>query len=204
MEAAKKYTILWSSLFANRLGKDSATKFIFAKLISEDLGFLTERSSDVFRELMINDKTVTEVSQMFSLTPNRIMQIFEQAVKLIGIRLNSINKRMEEALQIDSELSVLRKKLEYYEAKEKLIEAKEKQLSALPYEVQELLSKELNEFYFSARVLNIFRADNIYTIADLVKTRKQDFLKIRNSGKLSAKEVDEFLTSKGLTWNMKI
>jgi predicted DNA-binding transcriptional regulator AlpA len=197
VEAAKQYTIRWSSAFANRLGKERGTKIIFAKLISEELGFLTSRASDIFREIMINDKTVVEVSKMFSLTPIRIMQLLEQAVKTLEIRLNSINKRIENVHKIDSELEVLRKKLDYYEAKEK-------QLFALPYEVQELLPKKLEDFYFSKRVLNTMNAADVFTIGDLVKYRKQDFLKFRGSGKLSAKEVTAFLESKGLTWNMKI
>lgn len=197
LEAARQHTILWSSQFANRLGKDRATKTIFSKLISRELGFLTDRSADIFRELMINDKSVAEVSDKFSLTPFRIMQIFEQAVRFMDARLDSINKRIENTAKIELELEVLRKKLDYYEAKEQ-------QLSALPYQVQELLTKNLSEFYFSGRVLNIFRAADIITVEDLVKYRKNDFARFRSSGKLSLKEVDEFLNAKGLMWNMKI
>jgi hypothetical protein len=197
VEAAKQYTIQWLSGFGNRVGKDRATKIIFEKLLSRELGFLTDRSSDIFRDLMINDKTVAEVCDTYYLRPVRILEIFEQSIKLIDSRLNSFNKRFENVSKIEIELDVLRKKLDYYEAKEK-------QLFALPYETQELLPKELTEFYFSNRIINIFHSADIITIADLAKYRKQDFMRFRGSGKLSANEVEEFLTSKGLKWDMKI
>ncbi len=165
VEAAMKYTIQWSSSFANHVGKDRAIKSIFSKLTSENLGFLPIRTADIFRELMINDKTIIEVSKKHELSPLRIMQIFEMGIRLLDLGLNTINKRMEDAVQIDKELAILKNKLNYYEAKQK-------QLFDLPHEVHEILTKELRDYDFSTRVLNVFHAAKIYTIGDLVKLRK--------------------------------
>ena len=199
LESAKKYTIQWLSKFANRFGKERATKIIFAKLLSEELGFISGRHSDVFREIIVNDKPILEVVQMFKLTSSRVMQLFEQAITGIAFRLDSINKRMEKALQIDSEFEILKKKLKQYEDKEQ-----ERQAIVIPVELQKTLSINLEDVALPKRVFNILYAYEIRTIEDLVRISKNDFRKFRNAGKHSADELEAFLKSKGLTWSMKV
>ena len=53
---------------------------------------------------------------------------------------------------------------------------------------------------FSVRTLNILYAAGIRTIADLTKLHKTDVLKLRNAGKGTLSEINDFFEKYGLEW----
>lgn len=197
VEAAKQFTIMWTAPFANRVGKEKAIKDILSKLTSEQIGFLTERRSLVFREILISGKSLPDIAEKLGLTSTRVKMIFEQAVESLISRLDAINEFFEKDRQRHLELTELRKKLNYYEEQEK-------KAGLLSFDQKELLTKSINEFDFSMRILNTFRAADINTVSDLVRHTKQDLCRYRNCGKKSTTEVEKFLTSKGLSLGMDI
>ena len=60
--------------------------------------------------------------------------------------------------------------------------------------------QNLVELGFSVRTLNILYAADIRTVADLTKMHKTDILKLRNAGKGTLKEIDDFFEKYGLNW----
>ena len=60
--------------------------------------------------------------------------------------------------------------------------------------------QNLVELGFSVRTLNILYAADIRTVADLTKMHKTDILKLRNAGKGTLKEIDDFFEKYGLKW----
>ena len=54
---------------------------------------------------------------------------------------------------------------------------------------------------FSVRTLNILYAADIRTVGDLTKLHKTDVLKLRNAGKTTLSEINDFFEKYGLEWN---
>ena len=71
-------------------------------------------------------------------------------------------------------------------------------------EMKALLSQKVEELDLSVRTCNLLKANGIDTILDLCRLKKTDWLKFRNGGKKSLKELDYFLTSCNLTWGMDV
>ena len=53
-------------------------------------------------------------------------------------------------------------------------------------------------YNFSVRALNCFKAYNIESMYDLLKCSREDLLKLRQFGKKSLLEIEDFLASKNL------
>jgi DNA-directed RNA polymerase alpha subunit len=53
---------------------------------------------------------------------------------------------------------------------------------------------------FSVRTVNVLYAADIRTIADLTKLQKVDVLKLRNAGKGTLSEINDFFEKYGLEW----
>ena len=67
-----------------------------------------------------------------------------------------------------------------------------------------LLRMRVDELELSVRSSNCLRMANIHTIADLVRNKEQDMLKYKNFGRKSLVELNEVLTSMGLSFGMNI
>ena len=72
------------------------------------------------------------------------------------------------------------------------------------YEVNEILSKRLRDCDLSVRCLCCLKAAELETVRDLCRCSKTDLLKFRNFGKRSLMELEEFLDSNGLKWEMNV
>jgi DNA-directed RNA polymerase alpha subunit len=84
------------------------------------------------------------------------------------------------------------------------IEGKENQFKSLPKKVQKLLSAKIETIPLDKRITNSCIHHEIYFLRDLVKLKKRNFSSMRNIGSKSINEMDEFLNSKGLTWEMNV
>lgn len=71
-------------------------------------------------------------------------------------------------------------------------------------EMKALLSQKVEELDISVRTCNLLKANGIDTILDLCRLKKTDCLKLRNIGKKSFMELDDFLTDHNLTWGMNV
>ena len=70
--------------------------------------------------------------------------------------------------------------------------------------VANLLRMRVDELELSVRSSNCLRMANISTIADLVRNKEQDMLKYKNFGRKSLVELNEVLTSMGLSFGMNV
>lgn len=64
----------------------------------------------------------------------------------------------------------------------------------------ELRQKELWECGLSVRALNCLRQLNVKTVDDLTRVDRSCMMKVRNFGKKTMMEIDDFLKRNGLTW----
>lgn len=67
-----------------------------------------------------------------------------------------------------------------------------------------LLSQKVENLDLSVHTRNLLKANGINTLLDLCRLNKTDWLKFRNCGKRSLRELDDFLTDHNLTWGMDV
>ncbi len=70
--------------------------------------------------------------------------------------------------------------------------------------MRQLLKTKLIDMDLSVRALNCLKAADVETLADLVSYNKNDLLKFRNFGKKSLTELEDLVSSKGLTFGMNL
>lgn len=70
--------------------------------------------------------------------------------------------------------------------------------------IKQLLNTKLTEINLSVRALNCIKTANIKTLGELVTFNKEDLLKFRNFGRKSLSEIEELITSLGLTFKMDV
>jgi len=71
-------------------------------------------------------------------------------------------------------------------------------------DIVKALTTNIHDCNFSVRVLNAFRAADIEYIGDVVQYKAEDFLKFRNMGPISVREIKKVVGSLGLDFGMKI
>lgn len=87
---------------------------------------------------------------------------------------------------------------------EREVEEREERLDSDSAKLKELLSKTVEELELSVRSANCLRANNIYTLADLVQKTESEMLKYRNFGRKSLNELNSILKNMNLSFGMKI
>ena len=70
--------------------------------------------------------------------------------------------------------------------------------------IRKLLKQRLVDMELSVRALNCLRSADIETLGDLVAVHKSDLLKLRNFGRKSLTELEEFVKSRGLEFGMNV
>ncbi|MDD5672887.1 MAG: DNA-directed RNA polymerase subunit alpha [Chitinivibrionales bacterium] len=70
--------------------------------------------------------------------------------------------------------------------------------------LRQLLKMRVDELELSVRSNNCLRAANIHTLADLVRNQEADMLKYKNFGRKSLIELNQVLSSLGLTFGMDV
>ncbi len=70
--------------------------------------------------------------------------------------------------------------------------------------MRQLLKTKLVDLDLSVRALNCLKAAEVETLGDLVTYNKSDLMKFRNFGKKSLTELEELVSSKGLTFGMDL
>ena len=70
--------------------------------------------------------------------------------------------------------------------------------------IAQLLRTRVDELELSVRSSNCLRMANIHTIGELVRNKEADMLKYKNFGRKSLVELNEVLTSMGLTFGMEV
>jgi DNA-directed RNA polymerase subunit alpha len=70
--------------------------------------------------------------------------------------------------------------------------------------MRQLLKTKLADMDLSVRALNCLKSADVETLGDLVSYNKNDLLKFRNFGRKSLTELEDLVSSKGLTFGMNV
>lgn len=67
-----------------------------------------------------------------------------------------------------------------------------------------ILDVDVINFNLSIRTQNILKQNSIKTMRDLVRLKRVDYLKFRNSGRTTLTQIDDLLENLNLNWGMNV
>lgn len=94
-----------------------------------------------------------------------------------------------------------------------ILEAKPKTVEIIPNKEEgekttsthgDILDQRMINFSLSVRTLTILHQAKVDTVRDLVRLNKIDILKIRNAGRKTLAELDDFICDHNLNWGMDV
>lgn len=149
---------------------------------------LTPRECDIVYGILIG-KSFKEVGEEMHLTPIRVGQIWEKALRKWSYYPSLLKNKDMEIAQLKEKINLL------------LLGPAS---SVSPVVSSHLLATPLANCDFSVRTVNCLKEAGIETVADLVKYHRADLLKFRSFGKKDLIELDEWLEAHGLSFRMDI
>ena len=196
-------------------------------------GSLNEREGAILQARLMGE-TLDSIGDEFGLTRERVRQITEKAIRKsrditeISRRLSEVDALKADNEALRQTVLQLKKALKRREDEERQ-EAERNEEERLQAFIKndkicKLLSSKLVDYPLSVRVLNCLKSGDVRenydpqtrqwyrhtyvapceTIGDLCRMNKTDFLKLRNAGKKSLNELDEFLERLGLSFGMDV
>lgn len=72
----------------------------------------------------------------------------------------------------------------------------------LPFRTKMILNAPLENYSFSPRVRNVFARENMTKVSDILRFNKKEFLRLRNCGEKTVKEIEAFLKENHLDTQM--
>ena len=201
-----------------RLAVESGIRTEFFSLVADMLkgyGSLTYREAEIMKELL-KGTTYEDIGKRFGLTRERIRQIAEKSIRksrdLIWLkdRLDHIRDLEADNQSMKAAYNDMKRRLHQQEELERIEaehdEEARRQALMEKDEVCKLLSTKLVDCELSVRTLNCLRQGyyECETIGDVARLHKTDVLKIRNFGKKSLIELDDFFDAHGLQWGTDV
>ena len=176
-------------------------------------GSISEREVSVLSRLL-DGELLEDICDDYGLTRERVRQIAEKAIRH-SRDLYELKEKIDSVSEFHTTIEAqkivirdLRSQLKQQEAMELLEqEASDEERRRKLIEndsVCRLLSSRLVEYNLTVRSLNCVKSADIETVGDLVKCNKIDLLKMRNFGKKSLTELDDFIEGLGLCWGMDV
>lgn len=188
----------------NKTLKETGTMDLVAAVLLWAGKSLSKNEKTIVEEFLLHGKTFSEVKDCRWLPASLQKRHFKNGMnKLINdlrhaeIKLSEYKQVQKKADKLQADLANATWKLEKLRD---LLKAKKK----LKPEIQEFLTTPLLDLAISPRIKNACAAFDVFTLNDLVKVKKHEFLLKRNLGKKSADEIEVFLKQYGLSWNMDI
>lgn len=176
---------------------DESKEEIFRLLLNVNLSRVPKLHKRVLIEVLVNGKKIEDLREPFKLTKTRLKTIYSDGIKSLKLSLIELNFRLESVDKLEHELKVTKADLQELEKSVKI----EKDI---PEALLEILSIKIVDTELSARAKNICDYSGIYTFREVVRYSKNDFLKLRNCGNLTAIEMEAYLKNLGLSWSMDV
>ena len=179
----------------------------------DEIGLLNQREAQIMCHI-INGQDLGWIAEEYGLTRARVTQIFYKGCRkarelsTIKQQLDELESLRVEVANMRQEMKVMSKDLKVQQiAEQELLEMEEAERIEYIKKTDHLLillGTRLVDCDISVRSLNCVKSLDIKTIGDLARAQKTDLLKLRNFGRRSLSELDDFLNSKGLTFGMDV
>lgn len=194
----------------------------FVHVAGED--FLNPREHLILEDLFIKGVKMSAVSERYGISRERIRQITLHALGKIAHRMISYPKLHEETKRLNNEIRMLKETIVFQETEKKRLLNVFSSLapvnqpsSSLDLDklvinkldnsqmiLRHLLAANVKDFPLSVRSLNCLHYADIETVGDLVRRSRNELLKFRNFGRKSLMEIEDFMDSWGLSWEMNV
>lgn len=180
---------------------------IFLRLMAIN-GSITEKEADLIRK-HFNGTLLEDIAADYNTSRESIRLAIGKAINKCQ-DLTVLEKKIEEMEALRTENNVLqqvvdkvcRKSLQDKKAVDAEVENFKNDI--INDKTLQLLSVKIEDCGFSVRARNCLWAAGCKVVADICRLAKTDYLRVRNAGKTSFREVDKFLTDNGLRWQMNI
>lgn len=182
-------------LTASEAIRESAIINLLEALLKVEFNQITPLYRTMLVEVLINGKTFTELKETVNLTTNRQKVVFQDAVKILKKKLESLDEHFASYKAIEEDLH-------HAQRAARGLESELTKIKSISPVLKKKLAIPIAKTDFSSRVQQICSSADIHTIADLVCFSRREFLNLRNCGKLSADEVEAYLEKNGLSWKM--
>ncbi|MBL7936965.1 MAG: hypothetical protein JNM51_14255 [Bacteroidia bacterium] len=176
---------------------DESKEEILRLLLNVNLPRIPKLYKKVLIEVLVNGKKVEDLRTSFKLPKTRLKAIYSDGIKSLKLSIIELSFRLESVDKLEHELKVTKADLQELEKSTEI----EKNI---PEALLEILSIKIIDTDLSTRVKNICDRSGIYIFREVVRYSKNDFLKLRDCGNLSATEMGAYLKRLGLSWNMNI
>ena len=157
---------------------------IFRLLLNVNLPRIPKLYKKVLIEVLVNGKKIEDLRESFKLPKTRLKAIYSDGIKSLKLSILELNFRLEADLQELEKSTTIEKDI--------------------PEALLEILSIKIVDMELSTRVKNICDSSGIYTFREVARYSKNDFLKLRNCGNLTAIEMEAYLKNLGLSWSMDV
>lgn len=170
---------------------------IFRLLLNVNLPRIPKLYKKILIEVLVNEKKIEDLKEPFKLPKTRLKAIYSDGIKSLKLSIIELNFRLESVDKLEHELKITKADLQELEKSTKI----EKNI---PEALLGILSIKVVDTELSTRVKNICDRIGIYTLREVVRYSKNDFLKLRNSGNLTVIELETYLKNFGLSWCMDV
>ena len=160
------------------------------------IGTITEREADIMYHV-IDGREIMLIALDYGLSKTRVLQIFLKGCKKAA-DLKDIKSELDELKRLRVEVAELKTVIK------NLSKDDNNNLGQIDDGFRNKIHRRLVDCGLSTRTLGCLVGAGIYTVADLCKYNKLDLLHIRNFGKKSLAELDDFLEGMGLYFGMDV
>lgn len=187
---------------------------IFISIINACGDDVLKEREKTFLTMLLEGRSVKELSDDFGLTYTRIMQVVSHSIrKLSTVKTFSELRKEYKQLLFDNNnyqkiVQSLQNRIKQLESVNNIDSAPVSEYDYLLGDkggsFTALLNKRIIDFNLTVRALNCLKSADIDTLGDLLKCKKKDLLKFRNFGKKSLSEIEDLLDSMKLHFGMDV
>lgn len=168
---------------------------------------LSDREMDIVRD-SLSFVPITETATYYRLTPERIRQIRNRAIRRVIHFSRDAPLEYEKMRKERDEARIKVKQLSEKNHAIHLENKRLKQVAGIPLDPDsfnlDFLKRDIRDLYFSVRLTNHLKAASIDTVGDLLSHSRESIARIRNLGRKSLIELDRWIDRNGLHYEMKI
>ena len=158
---------------------------------------ITEREADIMYQV-IDGRELSLIAVDYGLTTTRVLQIFLKGCKKAA-GLKDIKSQLDELKRLRVEVAELKTVIKNLSKDED-----KNNLAQIDDGFRSKVRRRISACGLSTRTVGCLVGAGIYTVGDLCKCSKLDLLSIRNFGRKSMTELDDFLEKMGLDFGMDI
>ena len=175
---------------------------VWAVIMTAAENSLSWREQEILRGILAL-RPFEQLAVEFGISPERIRQIFRRALRRVVRFRYTITDELAAKEEEIKRLILENERLngEVFRLQHPELKDVENVDNAL-YRFGEPFTKRIEDCYFSVRLYNCLRMNQIETVGDIVSFKRIEYTRIRNFGRKTLDELDTFLETNNLSYAM--